>query len=151
MHHRFQVSGDTGLSQLLKQEDGLHDAICSTDVAGLSLLPGGEPTTNASSALSSLTFASVLGRCKSKFDLVIIDSPPVLEVSDALVIVRSIDGVVFVVDAKTTNRMTAQRGIAAIRQVNGNILGGVLNRIPRNHKKNNYSYGASYTPTASQE
>lgn len=151
LHHRFQVRGDTGLSQVMRQEDLLHSSILHTEVEGLNLLAGGEPTSNAVSLLSSLTCASVFGKLKNRYDLVIVDSPPVLEVSDALVLMRNIDGVIYVVDAKTTNRVTAQRGINAIRQVKGNIVGGILNRTPRNHRKNQYIYESGYsvneTPT----
>lgn len=144
LHHRFQVPGEIGLSQVLSQEDALNGSILHTDVEGLDLMPGGQSPSDTVKLLSGLTFASVLGKLKNRYDLVIVDSPPVLDVSDALVLVPNIDGVVFVVDAKTTNRITAQRAIHAIRQLNGNILGGVINRTPRNEQKNQYIYGSVY-------
>lgn len=151
LHHRFRVRGDLGLSQALRQEEKLYEAIVQTDVKGLSLLPGGEATSDATTLLSSHSFTSILNKLQSRYDLVIVDSPPVLEVSDGLIIAHSVDGIVFVVDAKTTNRIMAQRGISAIRQVNGKVLGGVLNRTPKNHSFNEYIYGSVYGLTESQK
>lgn len=143
-HDRFHLTCEIGLTQVLKQECELQNAILLTEVPNLHLLPSGPIPTNASSLLSSLNFTSVLGKCKSRFDLVIIDSPPVLAVNDALVITRHVDGVVVVVDAKRTNRIVAQRALASIRQVNGEILGGVVNRIAKGSKETDY-YGHGYS------
>jgi len=143
VHDRFHITPEVGLAQVLKQECELQNAIVTTEILNLQILPSGPVPANASGLLSSLTFASVLGKFKSRFDLVVIDSPPVLAVNDALVITRNVDGVVFVVDAKRTNRIVAQRALGAIRQVNGEILGGVLNRIPKGNR-DTYYYGAMY-------
>jgi capsular exopolysaccharide synthesis family protein len=129
--HRFHITTNTGLTKILRQGCELQEAILATEVQGLHLLPSGPIGINSPSLLSSLAFASLIGKLKSKYDLLIFDAPPVLPVSDALVLSRSVDGILFVVDGTSTNRLAALRAINEIHKVQGKIIGGILNRGPR--------------------
>ncbi|QSO45435.1 CpsD/CapB family tyrosine-protein kinase [Alicyclobacillus mengziensis] len=140
--HRFHVSTNTGLTKVLRQGCELQEAVLPTEVEGLHLLPSGPIGINSPSLLSSLAFTSLVGKLKSKYDLVIFDAPPVLPVSDALVLSRNVDGIVFVVDGAASNRLAALRAINEIHKVQGKIIGGILNRGPRDNDNAYY-----YTPT----
>lgn len=140
--NRFLISNDKGLTQILRQGSEAYEAIAPTDVPGLHVLPSGPVGLNSPSLLSSLPFASLVNRLKAKYDLLIFDAPPVLPVSDPLVLSRNVDGIVFVVDGRTTNRLVAQRALKELHKVNGTIIGGILNRgsFENDHS---YYYGSS--------
>lgn len=139
---RFGVANEEGLTKVLRQGCDAQDVIVPTEIPGLHVLPSGAVGLNSPSLLSSLAFTSLVNRLKSKYDLVVFDAPPVLPVSDPLVLSRNVDGIVFVVDGRTTNRLVAQRALKELHKVNGTIIGGILNRgsFENDHS---YYYGSS--------
>jgi len=140
IHHRFQVSNLDGLSSILIRERTLTECIVNTKTTNLFILPSGPIPPNPSEMLSSKNFAQLMETCREEFDLVILDSPPVLAVTDALVLTKVADGVVFVVDAQGTNRNLAQKAIGALQQVNARMLGIVLNNAERSNLDGYYYY-----------
>jgi capsular exopolysaccharide synthesis family protein len=143
VHQRFQISNLRGLSTVLIREGGLEDCIAPSQTEGLFLLPSGPIPPNPSELLASKRFAELIQDCQEQFDLILIDSPPVLSVSDALVLTRTADGVVFVLDAQGTNRKLAQKAVGALQQINARILGVVLNRV-KHEPGNSYYYYQYY-------
>lgn len=140
VHQRFQISNLTGLSSILIKERTLEECVTEAHTPGLFLLPSGPIPPNPSEMLASKTFAQLVEVCKESYDLIVIDSPPVLSVSDPLVLTRVAEGVVFVVDSKRTNRNLAQKSIGALQQVGARVLGVVLNRIERRGAEGYYYY-----------
>ena len=143
IHQRFQISNLRGLSTVLIREGNLEDCVVSSETEGLYLLPSGPIPPNPSELLASKRFAEFIQICREQFDLILIDSPPVLSVSDALVLSRASDGVVFVLDAQGTNRKLAQKAVGALQQINAKVLGVVLNRV-KNEPGNSYYYYQHY-------
>jgi Mrp family chromosome partitioning ATPase len=80
--------------------------------------------------LGSRRLRELLGLLTQHVDMVVIDSPPVLPVTDAAVLAQSVDGVLLVVDAGETRRGIAQHAVESLRQVGANVIGVVLNRVP---------------------
>ncbi|QSO51148.1 CpsD/CapB family tyrosine-protein kinase [Alicyclobacillus curvatus] len=144
IHQRFQISNLRGLSTVLIREGALGDCIVPSDTEGLFLLPSGPIPPNPSELLASKRFAELIQECREQFDLIFIDSPPVLSVSDALILTRSSDGVVFVLDAQATNRKLAQKAVASLQQIQAKLLGVVLNRV-KNEPGNSYYYYHYYS------
>lgn len=140
VHQRFQVSNLQGLSTVLIREAEFEDCVMESGTDGLFLLPSGPIPPNPSEILSSKRFAELIERAKQTYDLILVDSPPVLSVSDALVLTRIADGVLFVLDAQSTNRKLAQKAVASLQQVNARILGVVLNRIKNEPGNSQYYY-----------
>lgn len=147
VHHRFQISNLDGLSNLIIKEREVSDCVVASEVDGLFLLPSGPIPPNPSEMLASAAFSSLLAALRDDYDLVIIDSPPVLSVADSLILTRAADGVVFVVDSKHTNRTLSQKGIASLQQVNAKILGVVLNRVDASKSGSYYYYQYRYYNT----
>ena len=139
---RLHISSDLGLTSVLRQTCELGEAIVSTEVPGLQLLASGPIGVNSPSLLSSLAFTSLVGKLKSRYDLIVFDAPPVLSVSDPLVLSRNLDGIIFVVDGKATNRLAAARALYEINKVQGKVIGGILNRGPKD-TDNSYYYSPS--------
>ncbi|WP_074691612.1 CpsD/CapB family tyrosine-protein kinase [Alicyclobacillus hesperidum] len=150
VHQRFQVSNLIGLSTLLIKERSLQDCIVSSGAENLYLLTSGPIPPNPAEMLASRAFAELVDVLRSQFDMIVIDSPPVLSVSDTLALSHIADGVLFVVDSQKTHRLHAKRAVQALMQVEARILGVVLNRVKHNKKDSYYySYYTAGTPVTS--
>ncbi|WP_083516902.1 CpsD/CapB family tyrosine-protein kinase [Alicyclobacillus shizuokensis] len=140
IHQRFQTSNLDGLSNLLIQERKLEQCIMYSGIDNLFLLSSGPIPPNPAEMLASSAFADLMKWARGEFDYIYIDAPPILAVTDALVLTRVADGTVLVVDAQRTNRNMAQRAVGMLRQVEARILGVVLNRVPRKSAGYYYYY-----------
>lgn len=128
-----------GLANLIAGREQLNDCIIVDEKSGISLLPAGNVPPNPLELLSSPRFAELLTQLSQRYDRIIIDTPPVQAVSDALVIAKLVDGVVYVVAADETRGSAVQNGIAKLLQTENNLYGVILNKI--NMKKVTQSYG----------
>jgi polysaccharide biosynthesis transport protein len=107
----------------------------------LVLFPAGCPVAQPSELLASEQFGEFLDALVAAFDFVLIDSPPVDLVTDAVVLATQVDGVLFVVDYESRNRRQAQHAIRTLRGVDAEIMGTVLNQFPQSDRA---AYGTSY-------
>lgn len=85
-------------------------------------LTSGPIPPNPSEILSSRTFVDLITALREEFDLIIIDSPPVLSVSDTLSLTRVADGVLFVIDSQKTHRTHVKRAIQSLEQIEARIM-----------------------------
>lgn len=145
IHKAFGVPNDVGVSSLVVGEGKLDDAIKSTEVAGVFVLPCGPVPPNPAELLHTKAFADLLEQLGQRFDRVILDSPPVGAVADAVVLSTQVDGVVVVLKAGRTNRDMAMRTVRTLRDVKANLYGAVLNDVDLERSKyGDYYYGYSY-------
>lgn len=129
LHGLFDVQNRLGLTSLLVAEQGSATrALLPTRVEGLWLLPSGPLPPNPSELLASHRMRDCLAELKELADLVIIDSPPVLIVSDPVVLSNLADGTLFVVNAQRTRGRRAAHAVATLQKAGANVLGAVLNR-----------------------
>jgi capsular exopolysaccharide synthesis family protein len=150
MHDIFHLSNGYGLTDLLSSEyfdQNLVSLIQKTNVPGLDVLPGGPPTEAAAHLLHSPNFAALLKRAKQDYDMILIDTPPVLQMTDARIIGRLADAVILVARAGQTTRDSL--GIAKDRFADDRtrVLGTILNDWdPKRSGSGYYSsdYGARY-------
>jgi len=103
--------------------------LCSTQTEGLMVLPSGELPPNPVEMMGSQRMRKLLGDLAQQVDIVVIDSPPVLAVSDVVALAPAVDGVLLVVQASRTPRGPAQRAAQSLRQVGANLIGVVLNAV----------------------
>jgi capsular exopolysaccharide synthesis family protein len=83
---------------------------------------------------------------KERFDVIVIDSPPVLALTDAQVLCSQVDGVVMIVAAESTSKEEVQRAQAMLRHAGGRLLGAVFNKVRRADSTPGYGTYASYGP-----
>ena len=114
----------------------------ATIVPGLWIMPAGNPPPNPSELLSSKRFADLVASLGRHFDWVIIDTPPIMAVTDSAIVSHITSGVMFVVGAEMTNRYAAQRAVEQLRRSNAKFVGAVLNRVDLQH--NSYYYSQYY-------
>lgn len=129
-HHLFQLSGDLGLVDVLHGEIDPLTAARQTSVEHLMVLTAGQPPSNPAELLSGPRLATALRELQSEFDLILIDSPPLLAVSDPCVIARQTDGVLLVMRLGKTNLNTARRARDVIATHGLRVVGLVANDVP---------------------
>ncbi|MFA5787051.1 MAG: polysaccharide biosynthesis tyrosine autokinase [Actinomycetota bacterium] len=143
LHRFFGVPNEVGMSQVLSGQASLEEAIQSPGVPGLRLLSSGKAPPNPAELLASPRFDQVLKELSRVADFVLVDTPPVLAVSDASVIAPRVDGVLLVIDGKSTRRGAGVHSAEQLRQVGARILGGVLNEFSPGAKAG-YRHGYEY-------
>lgn len=136
LHKAFGVSNEMGVSSLVVGEGKLEDAIKSTEVPNLFVLPCGPIPPNPAELLHTQAFKDLLVKLEGKYDKVLLDSPPIGAVADAVVLGTQVDGVLMVLKAGITHREVAKRAVRALNDVKARCFGAVLNDI--NLEKSKY-------------
>ncbi|HEY0990467.1 MAG TPA: polysaccharide biosynthesis tyrosine autokinase [Kofleriaceae bacterium] len=129
LHKSTGVPLGPGLSNLLIGEDDYDNLIRPTEVKDLYVLPCGPTPPNPAELLLTHRFEHVLAELSRRFDRVILDSPPIQPVTDAVVLSKRVDGVVLVVRASKTVRDELRRSARMIRDVGGTIVGVIVNEL----------------------
>ncbi len=134
-----------GLSDLLENSDTSVESVTHRlPVEGglLHVIAAGKCPRDPGERLMSQRFADLLGMLKDQYDWIIIDSPPVLAVTDSATIARMVTGVLLVVRMNGRTRMAAIRAVESLRSLDANVLGVVANGIdPTKHGGYGYEYG----------
>ena len=129
IHKIFGVQRETGLSNILVGTGEPNRLIIPTVVENLDVLPVGPIPPNPSEILGSKKMGSLINELKEKYDRIIMDSPPVTAVTDAVLLAPITDGVLLIIRANETPRQIIQNSIDHLKSVNAHILGGILNGI----------------------
>ena len=146
LHRIFRAKPELGLTTALLEEDGLSsilDTVQPTQVPNLSIIPAGPIPPNPAELFHSERFRRLLEELQTKFDRVIIDSPPVVAVTDAAVLSTLVDGTILVVRAFKTPKDLARHALRALADVGANTAGTVLNSVNLNkteYKNTHYYY-----------
>jgi polysaccharide biosynthesis transport protein len=115
-----------GLAHLLRGECTYREAVRSSNVAGLDLVCAGPPTSNPAELLAGRRMKELIEAAAKDYDRVIIDSPPVLLVSDAKILAQLADAALVLFNAATTKRGAAERTIFELEEVGANVVGCIL-------------------------
>jgi polysaccharide biosynthesis transport protein len=126
-HRLFHVSTQRGLASLIAEEAEPEDIILSTAVANLSILPCGPRPNNPAELLTSPRFPELLGLFRERYDFVIVDTPPLLAVSDPMVVAPRVDAVMLTMRLTNNGRPNAERAKEMLATIGANILGVVVN------------------------
>jgi len=143
LHTLFETSNAVGLTNYLTTDVQLEDVVLKTPVDNLYFLPSGVLPADAAGILNSQRMSDLIDDVKSRFDLVLIDSPPILGVSDASVLANEADMTIIVVQHRKLPRQMLLRVKQAVENVGGNVLGVVLNNVDVS-SDSSYSYYTSY-------
>lgn len=123
----FPKARKEGLSNILVGRGELNDLVTATDLPNLSVLSSGPLPPNPTELLAGSYFQDMIAKASDRFDQIIFDGPPVLLMSDALVMAGVVDGVILVCRARQTSRGIVLRAREQLEQVNGRVFGAVLN------------------------
>lgn len=141
-HHIFELSRGPGLSDALYNEsfEGLEMLLQPTAVPNLQLLTAGRKAPNPAELLGSRRMQQLLATLREQVDFVLLDTPPILAVSDSQVIGTQIDGSMLILDTQKTTRKMARMAVEALDQVNARLLGVTINRIDSRARGYYYYY-----------
>jgi capsular exopolysaccharide synthesis family protein len=128
-HRALRVNNDRGLTDFLVGQEQLDKVIKSTAVANLAVLNCGAAAPNPAELIGSQKMRDALQQLKTHYDFILIDSPPVMPVSDAVVLSNLVDGVVFVVRGQDTPKNWVKSALSELRGERSKLLGVVLNRV----------------------
>jgi len=138
VHVQFNKPNRIGLSDVITGKMRIEDVTKSFDqVENLSIITCGTLPPNPAELLGSDKMTRVIEELESKFDFIVIDSPPMV-VSDAQILSSKVDGIVYVIIPGQTRAITARRPIEELKRIESRVIGVVANKIPRNR---DYYYG----------
>lgn len=124
----FSTSNRRGVTDLLITEDAEpEDYLSRTTVDSLKLIPSGKLPTNPAELLDSERLELLLKALVNRFEVVVVDGPPILLTADAALLANKVDAVVMVVQSGRTSRVEARKAVSILRQADASIVGAVLN------------------------
>lgn len=145
----FGLSPQFGLTEVLSGVATLDQALNVLDDGRLGIVTSGRIPANPSEALGSLGMERVIEQLSEDYEYVIIDTPPVLPVTDASVLAPKVDGVVLVTRMEHTTRDRVKRALASLERVNASVLGVVPNQAGKGTDRD-YRYPYRYVPSRRQ-
>ena len=147
-HLLYGLSRERGLSQVLRGVVGVEHVTQPTKVENLDFVSCGPAAPNPAELLASPAFGVFLGEVRKVYDYVIIDSSPLLAVTDPCVVAAQVDGIILIVRATTIKRHEAQHTGELLRSLGTPVVGAVINGITRENTGfgtgNGYGYGYGY-------
>lgn len=146
VHRRIAYDNSRGLTSLLTSSDPLASALVPSGQEALTLLPSGPIPPSPTELLSSTRMEQLLVELAQTFDVVVIDSPPILGLADSPMLSALVDGVIFVVEADRGHRGALKTALRRLRAMRPVLLGAVLTKFDPTRAGNRYSeyYGYQY-------
>jgi succinoglycan biosynthesis transport protein ExoP len=142
LHQQFGLIKTPGLSDMIVGNAAASQAIRSTRINGLQVLPCGYIPPNPAELLGSAMMRQIMEAVRSRFDWVLVDTPPILAMADAAVVCPTVEGVVLVVAGETSTKPQVERAVDQVLSVGSKVLGVVLNKV--NLQRNAYYYSQHY-------
>lgn len=143
VQHKIFGKRNRGVTNILVEDRSVAELIQDTDIDNLQVLTSGPIPPNPSELLGSAKMREIISEAKRLADIVIIDAPPTVAVTDACVLAAKVDGIVLVLNSQAIRPEMAQKAKELLTKANGHILGVILNRveIEEEHAYYYYYYG----------
>jgi capsular exopolysaccharide synthesis family protein len=142
-HRIFEMKNVDGLTNYLSGMAPLSEVAKATSIPGLSLINAGPVPPNPAELLGSARMAEFLKEAKKSFDIILIDTPPILAVTDALVMGSGVDGIILVIWSGKTSREALKRAKKRMDLIKVKPLGVIVNRV--NVQEHDYYYKHQYS------
>lgn len=139
-HETFRVANREGLSTLIVNDIPFAEVVKSTEFENLDLITSGPIPPNPAELLSASKLDAIMVRLMTHYDMVIMDSPPILSVTDAQLLSKHANGVVLVTDVESNNRNRLNEAKDLLNKAGANIIGIVLNGRPAQYKRDGPYY-----------
>ena len=144
-HKLFGLSNGTGLTTALVEDpEALNGYLQDSGIENLRILPAGPIPPNPQELLGSQRMEELLRMLEKEADIVVLDTPPTLVVSDANVLAARASGVLMVVNTGKTRRAAVRQAVEGLRNVGANVLGCVLNMVSTRGARSSYYYSSYY-------
>ncbi|EZP66690.1 Capsular exopolysaccharide family protein [Novosphingobium resinovorum] len=142
LHRKLEMTGASGLTDLLTGNKSFDDVLLRSEIDNLDFITGLPTPPDPALILSGEGVPAFLTQARERYDVVIIDSPPLLGLSDAVILATHADGVLFVIDGSAFHRGAVKSALRRLALINANILGVVLNRFEPRVGDDQYAYYA---------
>jgi len=139
-HKLFGIDNLEGLSIALLQDHDFKNNFRDTAVPGVMVLTGGPIPPNPAELVGSKRMKRLIEEASEQYDVVLIDTPPIVAVTDAAIIAQEVDGVILVLASGEVNKEYAQRAKELLDKVGAKILGAVLNKVDMKTSEYYYYY-----------
>lgn len=139
-HELLSLPQSPGLADVLGRGISLETAFHETKIRNLTVITCGSRPSNPSELLGSKKMEHLLESCRTRFEMIIVDAPPVLNLPDACILGKNVDGVMFVVQAERTQREDVVHAQSMLMQAHSNIVGFVLTNVQYHIPKYVYDY-----------
>jgi succinoglycan biosynthesis transport protein ExoP len=147
IHKLFEIARGPGITELVIGQETQDDVVRETSITGLYVVPSGQLPPNPSELLGGDRMRRVLASLAEGYDMVIMDSPPLLAASDGAILATMVDGVVMVVRAGVTEEEAAQQAMQQLGSVGARVVGAVLNdpdsKVPQYGSYYRYEYATA--------
>ncbi|TDM19508.1 CpsD/CapB family tyrosine-protein kinase [Macrococcoides caseolyticum] len=140
IQYTFKTKNLFGLSNLITSQIELEKAVQNTEIENLSIMTSGPIPPNPSELLASKRFKELLSIIEQYFDIIIIDTPPVLAVTDAVIMSTLVDGSILVTNVEINNKHHLLKAKDMLLKSDANILGIVLNNVDQSSNNDYYYY-----------
>ena len=145
LHTRLNVPREPGFTDYFLRPVELMSLVRSTRYDNLSVIPAGTLPPNPPALIAREEFETALDQLRRHYQWVLIDSPPVAAVTDALLLARQADSTVLVVQQNRVDRAVVKRALTSLQKVTPQVVGAVLNRVDIKSKGYcGYGYGYGY-------
>jgi len=152
LHRLFGLERDRGLVEVLAEGLPVKSAIRKSSVENLDIITAGRVAPSPSELFDSRQIGAIVGELKFYYDYAFVDAPPVIPVSDPMLLAQELDGVILVVKAGSTPREVVQRAVEIMKNNSARVLGVVLNNargtMPYYYNYSHYNYQYSPLPAA---
>jgi capsular exopolysaccharide synthesis family protein len=142
VHHHLRLYREPGLSDYCSRETKLDLVLQSTKVPNLSAVTSGKLPPNPPALIGSSAVKRFLDQCRERFTWIVLDAPPIVSVTDPLLLAKLADMVLMVVRYNQVDRKLARRSLVTLRRTNARVVGVVLNGI--DPKSDSYHYYYTY-------
>jgi succinoglycan biosynthesis transport protein ExoP len=152
LHRVFGIDRSKGLSMVLSGNLNVDEAIKKTSFDNLSLMPSGPVPSNPSELLGSAAMKELIRYAREQFDVVMLDSAPILGMTDAVVLATEVDGTLIVIKTDEATRKATQVATSQLKQVSAKICGVILNNVNvKRDRYYHYYYYYYYSPYEDEE
>lgn len=141
----FNINNEKGLVDILTGEASINDMVQKSDAPGLSVLVSGKRPANPAELLSSPKLKELLDTVRNHYDFVLVDTPPLLAVTDPCVVAPAADGILLVLRLTKNCRPSAERAKELLVSLKANVLGVIINKTAETKDRSYYGYGYGYT------
>lgn len=140
MHYTFELGNPRGLSTAIVGEADVEQVVRQTDIEDLDIITSGPIPPNPSELLQSKKMETLLKTVQMQYDIIILDSPPILTVPDAQILGPKVNGTILIVNALDNDRDRLKKSKHLLEKTDSNVIGAVLNRKDMGSKDSYYYY-----------
>ena len=144
LHETLGVDNGVGLTNVLTGAQDASDVVHENVIDGITFMGSGPLPPNPAELIASPQFASMLATASEKFDIVIIDGPPVMGLADAPLLGSLVDGALFVINSSATRQRVVRAAVRRLHFSQTRVLGVLLNKFDSRKVGHSYGYGYGY-------